>query len=174
MEHITFECNGVVISGDCRTPATRVNLLIPYSKTDQFGSGVFIDIDEDPGDPLCVAAMFNRLRAMRPSHFAAPNGEARLFTTSNGKVLHRNKVHALLKGVASRFDYNPAGFSSHSLRAGGASAMYHNGFSVEEIRRRGRWVSDVWKVYIQGYAAEAADITQRMCERSLIVNEQTK
>ena len=49
--------------------------------------------------------------------------------------------------------------------------MYHNGFSVEEIQRRGRWVSDVWKVYIQGYAADAAGTTRRMTERSVVLHE---
>ena len=65
-------------------------------------------------------------------------------------MLHKEKLQHHLKNAAASEGFNPADFTSHSLRAGGASAMYHNGFSAEEIQRRGRWVSDVWKVYIQG------------------------
>ena len=38
--------------------------------------------------------------------------------------------------------------STHSLRAGGAMAMWAAGYSVEEIQRRGRWVSQCFRIYI--------------------------
>ena len=35
-----------------------------------------------------------------------------------------------------------------SLRSGGTSAMFHEGYSAEEIKRRGRWRSECWRTYV--------------------------
>ena len=69
--------------------------------------------------------------------------------------------------VAAFNDLNPKDFKSHPLHAGGASAMYHNGFTYEQIQRRGRWVSDVWKIYVQGTSDEEMNMTQRMSKYAL-------
>ena len=94
-----------------------------------------------------------------------------MFRMKFGLVLHKNHVQSLLKGAARRAGFKPEDFTSHSLRAGGASAMYHNGYSVEEIQRRGRWVSDVWKIYIQGNSAGAESMTRRMTEHSTVLHQ---
>ena len=94
--------------------------------------------------------------------------------TRAGLVLHKHHVQTLLKEAASRTGFNPEDFTSHSLRASGASAMYHNGFTVEEIQRRGRWASDVWKIYIQGISMEAAEMTKRMSKHSTVLPERLK
>ena len=48
--------------------------------------------------------------------------------------------------------------------------MYHNGFSAEEIQRRDRWVSDVWKVYIQWNSEGAEAMTRRMSTNSTMLH----
>ena len=40
--------------------------------------------------------------------------------------------------------------------------MYHAGFSVEEIQRRGRWASDCWKLYVHEGRTKARDTAERM------------
>ena len=97
-----------------------------------------------------------------------------MFATANGKVLHKNRIHHLLKEAARRAGFEPADFTSQSLRAGGASAMYHKGFSAEDIQRRGRWVSDVWKVYIQGNSDGAATMTRRMSTNATVIHDRLK
>ena len=39
-------------------------------------------------------------------------------------------------------------YGSHSLRVGGATALYHAGVPVEVIKRYGRWVSDCFQGYL--------------------------
>ena len=51
-----------------------------------------------------------------------------------------------------------------SLRAGGASAMYHASFSVEGIQRRGRWASDCRKIYVHEGRTKARDTAERMAK----------
>ena len=94
--------------------------------------------------------MCNELRERQPHRFREAEGNKHVFVTANGTVFHKAMLQHLLKNAATK---------ANSLRAGEASATYHNGFSAEEIQRRGRWVSDVWKVYIKGNSegAEAYD-----------------
>jgi integrase len=40
------------------------------------------------------------------------------------------------------------GQGTHSLRRGGAQHLFDQGFSLEKIKRRGRWASMAWKAYI--------------------------
>jgi integrase len=37
---------------------------------------------------------------------------------------------------------------THSIRRGGAQRLFDVGFTLEVIKRRGRWASDAWKCYI--------------------------
>ena len=53
--------------------------------------------------------------------------------------------------------------SSHSLRAGGAMAMFLNGISDTTIKKIGRWSSDTFLTYIHAQIAKfAKDVSKRM------------
>jgi hypothetical protein len=163
MEHLTFYRNGTIISGsDAGISADRIVILIPYSKTDALGVGVELDLDADVGNPLCPVEAFNRLRLLAPRRFHTRQASKQLFALEDGSTLTKGRVHAVLKSAGARLGYDPKDFTSHSLRAGGASAMFHNGFSVDEIKKRGRWVSDTWKIYVQGLSDAPCHLTRRM------------
>jgi hypothetical protein len=149
-------------------------LFIHFSKTDVTGNGVTLTLDAEPGNPLSVVSKFNNLRRSNPARFAKSQGGERVFRLQNGLVLLKFLVQKLLKASASRFWFKPKDFTSHSLRAGGASAMYHNGFTVEDIQRRGRWVSDVWRIYIQANSYGACSMTRRMSENSTVLQDRLK
>ena len=174
VEHVTFWRRGQRISREGPLEADRVVLLIPYSKTDALGVGVELEIDIDEGNPLCPVEAFNRLRRLAPNRFGPARDQRYLFTTSNGLVLRKARVQALLKASAQRAGFDPKDFTSHSLRAGGASAMYHNGYGIDAIKRRGRWVSDVWKIYVQGLSATRQDYTQRMTTTATLLRDQRR
>ena len=48
------------------------------------------------------------------------------------------------------------------LRSGGASAMWDTGMSAEEIKFRGRWASDCFKIYIWPGHDRSRDVAARM------------
>ena len=52
--------------------------------------------------------------------------------------------------------------STHSLRAGRATAMWAAGYSVEEIQRRGRWVSQCFRIYIWEGRERSEGVGSRM------------
>ena len=58
-------------------------------------------------------------------------------------------------------DLPPDRFRSHSLRIGGATALYHLYHDVEIIKRYGRWSSSAF----QGYLWEGREIAQGVAAR---------
>ena len=129
--------------------------LIPAGreKNDWMGQGTSANIyaDEDV-NPLCVVRLFNLVRTAKPPHLSTGNsGGAHVFTLPSGKVLHRDKVEEKIRQAARQLNIPAPMVSTHSLRAGGATAMWAAGYFVEEIQRRGRgrWVSQCFlRIYI--------------------------
>ena len=58
------------------------------------------------------------------------------------------KVRNIVKWSAAPNGLMSGEFSTHSLRSGGATAMYVRGISVEHIQRFGRWASDTDRRYL--------------------------
>ena len=122
----------------------------PGSKNGWLGQGSSNNIYEDPDDsPLCVVRLFNLLRATKPNFLSAV-GTHHLFTllTSAGGlvVIHRDLlVEKTLRAAAERLNLPAEMFSTHCLRAGGATAMWAENCTVGKIQRRGRWVSQCFR-----------------------------
>ena len=113
---------------------------------------------------LCIPSLFSKLRVMNPSAFEGPNRDAFIFTMSDGKVLSKIVVERLLRAAALRLGLDPRIIASHSLRAGGCSAMFNAKYADHEIQRRGRWVSSCWKIYAWSGRKRDSDVADRMAD----------
>ena len=58
------------------------------------------------------------------------------------------RVRSVIKWSASPNGMSSKKFSAHSLRSGGATAMYVRGVSIGQIRRFGRRASDTFRRYL--------------------------
>ena len=56
-------------------------------------------------------------------------------------------VQRYVKWCMSRLGENPACYSSHSLRIGGATAAFAAGVDETTIRALGRWDSETYRLY---------------------------
>eukprot|EP00613_Pedinella_sp_CCMP2098_P047550 CAMPEP_0171835854 /NCGR_PEP_ID=MMETSP0992-20121227/11230_1 /TAXON_ID=483369 /ORGANISM="non described non described, Strain CCMP2098" /LENGTH=206 /DNA_ID=CAMNT_0012451755 /DNA_START=381 /DNA_END=998 /DNA_ORIENTATION=+ len=142
-----------------------------FAKTDQVGQGVTTNAFKVKDERLCVVAWMKRLLRLKPAHFRNPAHF--LFTMSDGKVLSRDKMAVALQGAAQRLGLKEDEINVVSLRSGGATAMYHAGFSVEAIQRRGRWASNCWKIYVQDSRDTAQDVAARMAEAKITLIERS-
>jgi len=157
----------VVRTGDAIQEADEVVLMQGASKTDPNGQGSVANVFETPGDELCLVGLMKRLQRQKPSHFR--DTEAFFFTLSDGRVLHRDVVSKLLQEAAVAYGAPKEATSVISLRSGGASAMWDKGFTAEEIKRRGRWVSDCYRVYVWEGHDKAKDVASRMMSSELSI-----
>ena len=96
--------------------------------------------------------------------FTEANSDTHMLTLSDGKVLPKVVIERLLKEAAIRLKQDPRILSSHSLRAGGCTAMYTARYADHEIQRRGRWVSKCWKIYAWSGRRRGNDAANRMTD----------
>ena len=85
---------------------------------------------------------------MKPDHFGCPDHF--LLQCTDSRPVRKERVEALLKEGSTRLGLPEEHITSHSLRAGGASAMWAMGKTDAEIQFRGRWKSLCYKLYIWG------------------------
>ena len=93
-------------------------ILLLSSKTDPFRRGQFLVLPTSVWDDVVTI-------------LAPPSMKGNVF----GDISRKDIVLAL-------------GGQGHSLRRGGAQFLWDSGFSLDAIKRRGRWRSDAWQAYI--------------------------
>jgi len=122
----------VIFSRDMQS----LTLILPRSKTDQFGqtTSIFISIAADA--KICPVRSLQRLFTRYPRHLTAP-----LFSHSVGPFTQRWFISQLRSSLL-RVGLNPAHFSGHSFRRGAATSALSAGISRSDIMRLGRWKSD--------------------------------
>ena len=79
-----------------------------------------------------------------------------------GKALRVCDANKWVKELMERIGEDPEEYGSHSLRIGGATAMYKYGASALDIRTVGRWSSDVYLIYVHADRARAAEMSRRL------------
>ena len=79
-----------------------------------------------------------------------------MFLWETGRPLLRVEVQAVLEKAGEASGVDPLSIGSHSLRFGGASALYAAFKDTALIQRWGRWNNDAF----QGYFWEARDMAQ--------------
>ena len=118
---------------------------IRCSKTDVYRRSVLLRIfGVGPTAEHCPA------RAVRQYLDATSERPANspLFALSNGKYVTRNMVNDMIKRLCGLAGFDPAKYSTHSMRAGGASSLALSGVDSATIRKLGRWESDCFIRYI--------------------------
>ena len=157
---VVFHSRGTEVRGDAVQTADEVVLMQEHSKTDPNGRGSVANAFEAPGNALCLVGLSKHAQRLNLGLFAS--SESFLLTQSNGKVLHRDVVAKNLSEAAVALGAPAGAASVISLRAGGASAMWDQGLSSEDIKRRGRWSSDCYQIYIWPGHDRARDVAARM------------
>jgi hypothetical protein len=75
----------------------------------------------------------------------------------NGRPLHADFMRDTIKSLMVSIGENPHEFGTHSLRIGGATALFAAGATPTVIRTMGRWSSDCYRLYVRAcYEASIA------------------
>ena len=116
-------------------------ITIRNIKTDKFDECDFKTLKSAEGG-LCTAKAVGRLitSKQRPSH-----SEEKAFGSC---ILYR--LDAMLRMDGAAVGAQALGMGNHSLRPGGATAMWRAGYEVEIVKRWGRWESESPQGYLLG------------------------
>ena len=136
-----------------------MSLFLRRSKTDPFRKGHHIQI-APVSSSLCPVSA---LAAYLPHRLARyPPGP--IFILSNGKYLTPSLCNQFLKESIKQIGLDPTRFSTHSFRAGAATAAAAAGLPDWLIKSLlGRWSSDAYQVYITTPPALVAAVPAALC-----------
>ena len=140
--------------------ADETVIFLRGSKTDQYNAGTIRNqfTTKDEVDHVKALAKIERLFPQR----WGTEAELPLFRWKSGQVVRRSRVQTALRLAAAAEGIPAKAMGSHSLRIGGASAMYRQGYDVEAIRRFGRWSSDAVHAYLWETHDKQKGLAQRM------------
>ena len=140
------------------------------TKTDQECFGMSKTLASTGVKHLCVVGALNELRKVVPQRFGQGCEALRpLFRWSSGKVIKRTEVQCLLQRAAKAEGLPPERFLSHSLRIGGASALFQATGEIEAVKRMGRWTSSAVQRYLHD-GGETAEYAKRMARAAQVLH----
>ena len=146
------------------THADEVGLNHRKSKTDQRSFGTY-RAHFRAEDPLCVVQALALLWEVFPERFAdGAESHLPLFRWGNGDLVHRDEVQRALQEAATAVGLPAERFKPHSLRIGGASALYHATGEIEVVKRFGCWTSSAFHEYLWDSAEQYKGIAEKMAK----------
>ena len=110
-----------------------------------------------------MVRVLNLLRKMKPQWLTRGRRDDNfLLTKSNGKVVKKDEIVKVLREAAIRRGLDPSVLASHSLRAGGATAVWMARKCEATVQRRGKWVTGCWKIYTWPGRSDDDDLANDM------------
>eukprot|EP00435_Cladocopium_sp_Y103_P076192 s59_g80.t1 len=145
--------NGVTVTAD----ETEVSLQFRKTKTDQLAFGDVKTLRATQVAYLCPVEALSRMRKVWPDRFRQghPEGLLPLFRWASGGVVRRLEIQLLLQKAATAVGLPGDRFMSHSLRIGGATALFQATSDIELVKRLGPWSSSAVHRYLEDGGAVA-------------------
>ena len=81
---------------------------------------------------------------------------------ATGKALTVGQLNRWVQHLMGEIGEQPSEYGSHSLRIGGATALFAQGASELDIRLMGRWDSEIYRIYVRANARRAAQLARDM------------
>ena len=82
------------------------------------------------------------------------------------KSVRYDTINAMVKRLMESVGENPEHFSTHSLRIGGATALFAAGANETIIRTMGRWSSDIYRLYTRACFEQCCEWTRKAGSQS--------
>ena len=99
-----------------------------------------------------------------PQRLAGSESRLPLARYADGSYIRRETVQARLAVAAAACGVDRSKMGSHSLRIGGATALYHVTGDLQVVRRFGRWSSDAFHAYLWESHEQMKGLAGRMQE----------
>ena len=145
--------------------ADEVVLTIRGSKTDQLNEGNVKNHFRADGE-LCVVEALQHVQSRAPERWLTEQ-HSFLLRWANGKPVRRHEVQAPIMQAATALGGDPTRIGTHSLRFGGASALWAAYRDSAVVKRWGRWASEAFQGYLWEARNNAAGVATAMASADL-------
>jgi hypothetical protein len=153
-----------LIRSDVSWYEDKVVLLLRRSKTDELRKGVNVTLWKN-GSSTCPWKAVKE--AWRRAPFPFPF--APLLQNRDGSSVGYARMQAAVKELAGKVGLNPASFSTHSLRMGGATSLALLGFPEHVIKEMGRWRSVCYQLYLRVSSTQSRAVSAALGSESQVV-----
>ena len=143
------------------THADEIMVWFKASKTDALGVGA-VRNHFATGESLCVVQAMAWLWSHFPERFDQREERLPWFRWPGGSPLRREQLQDVLGRPAVGLGLPPERFRSHSLRIGGATALFHATKDIEIVKRYGRWTSGAFQRYLWDANQDASGLAKQM------------
>ena len=151
--------------------ADELVLRIRGSKTDQLNRGEwrnhFRRGEHTEDGALCVVEAMACYEKHAPERFRGSEKCSPLFVWASGRLLTKGDMKALLERAAVAAGVHPDSIGTHSLRIGGASALWAAYKDSALVQRWGRWTSNAFHAYLWDAREAAKGVSDRMVAADL-------
>ena len=110
----------------------------------------------------CMEILLKELEKHFPARVKGSELDTPLFRYTDGSFVRREHIQRYLELAALAIGVPAGHMGSHSLRIGGATAMYHTGADLQKVRRFGRWESDAFHGYLWESHEQTKDLARSM------------
>lgn len=128
--------------------ANEATVQFRKTKSDQEAFGSCKTMGSTGTRLLCPVEALEEYRAVAPIRFKGGEAWLPLFRWADGSMLKRLEVQEILQRAARAEGLPADRFLSHSLRIGGASALFQVSADMELVKRMGRWSSAAVQRYL--------------------------
>ena len=158
---IRFSTDGLVVGSQ----AEEVTVQFRKTKVDQLAFGESKTLKATGRRFLCPVEALWRMKTFWPRRFSkeASASKEPLFRWASGSVLKRLEIQHLLHKAAEGVGLPGDRFLTHSLRIGGATALYQATADIELVKRMGRWTSSAVHRYMED-GVTVANSSQKMAD----------
>jgi hypothetical protein len=164
---ITLKLNGKALGLDRISEADEVTLLVRGSKTDIYNRGQVRNHFRTEHEVCAVKALIQLYLHFPQRYQGGAEAEELLFRTREDKPVPRAAIQALIERAAKGLNLPEGDLGTHSLRFGGASALWAQYQDTSLVKRWGRWASDSFRTYIWEARETARGVSQKMITADL-------
>ena len=144
--------------------ANEVTMQFRKTKNDQLAFGESKTLKATMRNHVCPVQALLRMKKVWKLRFKEghPDSKRPLFRWASGAMLKRVEIQHFLQQAAKGVGLPPERFMSHSLRIGGATALYQSTGEIELVKRMGRWNSAAVQRYLHDGGETLPKVSQKM------------
>ena len=147
--------------------ADEIVLTIRSSKTDIYNRGEIRNHFRSE-EEICPVKAAITLFLNYPQRYGGGNDTmGPLFRTEDDRLLPRGAVQAMIERSGKALNMPEGDLGTHSLRFGGASAIWAAYGESALVKRWGRWASDSYQTYLWDARKASQDVAKRMASVDL-------
>ena len=162
---IAFCRLGQQITSDGASQADEVVVRTKSAKADQEADGTYRNVYASKYG-LCPVWLLSEIARLAPQRFTVEK-HLPLFRFRDGTNLTRAELQATLRAAEPNGELAKRVYT-HSLRAGGATAMHQVLGDTERVKRWGRWKSEAVQVYIHSVRATQLQLAEKMLAAKIV------